>query len=60
MYYLYWSFDLVAETISFAVCVQTTGWCGVGLSPNGQMPGSDVVIGWVDESGDVTFHVSLF
>ena len=35
------------ETITFAVRVQTTGWVGFGLSPNGQMPNSDVVIGWV-------------
>ncbi|XP_065897525.1 putative DBH-like monooxygenase protein 2 isoform X2 [Dysidea avara] len=34
-----------------AVRVQTTGWIGLGFSPNGQMPGSDVVIGWVDNTG---------
>ena len=50
-YELYWSFDLEQENISFAVRVQTTGWIGFGLSPNGQMPQSDVVIGWVDENG---------
>ena len=50
-YELYWSFDLEKETISFAVRVQTTGWIGFGLSPNGQMPQSDVVIGWVDDNG---------
>ena len=47
-YILYWNFDLVREDITFAVRVQTTGWIGFGLSPNGQMPQSDVVIGWVD------------
>ena len=30
---------------------------GFGLSPNGQMPGSDVVIGWVDDDGNAHFHV---
>lgn len=51
-YTLYWNFDSEQETITFAVRVQTTGWVGFGLSPNGQMPSSDVVIGWVkgDES----------
>ncbi len=58
MYELFWSFDLDAETISFAVRVKTTGWVGFGLSPNGQMPGSDVVIGWVDSEGEKFFHVS--
>ena len=61
-YVLHWSFDLDAGdtgTISFAVNVSTTGWVGFGLSPNGQMPRSDVVIGWVDEQGESQFHVSF-
>ena len=57
-YELFWSYDLDAETISFAVRVRTEGWVGFGLSPNGQMPGSDMVIGWVDEEGQPFFHVS--
>ena len=56
-YDLYWSYNLTEQTISFAVCVQTTGWVGFGLSPNGQMTGSDVVIGWVDSTGGVQFRV---
>ena len=47
-YTLYWSFNNDAQTIRFAVRVRTTGWVGFGISPNGQMPQSDVVIGWVD------------
>ena len=57
LYELYWTFDNVAETISFAVRVQTTGWVGFGISPNGQMPNSDVVIGWVTDDGHTIFHV---
>ena len=57
LYELYWKFDNAAETISFAVRVQTTGWVGFGLSPNGQMPDSDVVIGWVTHSGETMFQV---
>ena len=57
-YTLYWSFDNDAQNISFAVRVRTTGWIGFGLSPNGQMPQSDVVIGWVDGSGGTHFDVS--
>ena len=56
-YKLHWSFDLEAKTISFAVNVSTTGWVGFGLSPNGQMPRSDVVIGWVEDDGQVEFQV---
>ena len=58
LYELYWTFDNEASTISFAVRVETTGWVGFGLSPNGQMPNSDVVIGWV-KNGETTFHVRL-
>ena len=60
LYELYWNFDNDAETISFAVRVQTTGWVGFGLSPNGQMPNSDVVIGWVTDDGETMFHVRFF
>ena len=58
-YALYWSFDNDAQNISFAVRVRTTGWIGFGLSPNGQMPQSDVVIGWVDGSGGTHFDVRI-
>ena len=58
-YTLYWNYDLTEKSISFAVRVRTEGWVGFGLSPTGQMPGSDVVIGWVDEQGNTSFHVSL-
>ena len=57
-YTLHWNFDLEQQTIAFAVNVSTTGWVGFGLSPNGQMPQSDVVIGWVDDDGNTQFHVS--
>ena len=58
-YTLHWNFDMEQQTIAFAVNVSTTGWVGFGLSPNGQMPQSDVVIGWVDNDGNTQFHVSL-
>ena len=58
-YKLHWNFDLEQETISFAVNVSTIGWVGFGLSPNGQMPQSDVVIGWVNNDGTTTFHVII-
>eukprot|EP00058_Branchiostoma_floridae_P019171 XP_002604660.1 hypothetical protein BRAFLDRAFT_94822 [Branchiostoma floridae] len=46
-YNLFWKFD--EEKIEFEAQVQTTGWVGLGLSPNGGMPGSDIVIGWVKD-----------
>ena len=56
-YKLHWNFDLKKHIIAFAVNVSTTGWVGFGLSPNGQMSQSDVVIGWVDSDGTTIFHV---
>ena len=50
-YTMFYSYDEDLSILRIAVLVQTTGWIGLGISPNGQMPGSDVVIGWVDQSG---------
>ncbi|XP_066270631.1 DBH-like monooxygenase protein 1 homolog [Branchiostoma lanceolatum] len=44
-FHLFWKFD--DEKIEAQV--QTTGWVGLGLSPNGGMPGSDIAIGWVKD-----------
>ena len=54
---LHWNFSVAERTIAFAVNVSTTGWVGFGVSPNGGMPNSDVVIGWV-RNGRVYFQVS--
>ena len=55
-YELCWNFDAATQNLSIAVRVNTTGWIGFGISPNGGMPNSDVVIGWV-AGGNTTFHV---
>ncbi|XP_078363554.1 DBH-like monooxygenase protein 1 [Oculina patagonica] len=48
---LFWTVDWDAETVSFAVEAETTGWVGFGFSTgSGQMIGSDVVIGWVKDN----------
>lgn len=57
-YKLHWNFDLEDQTVVFAVNVSTKGWVGFGLSPDGRMPLSDVIIGWVDNDGNTTFNVS--
>ncbi|XP_076818497.1 DBH-like monooxygenase protein 1 homolog [Clavelina lepadiformis] len=35
--------------ITFELHVQTTGWIGIGISPNGKMANSDIVVGWVKD-----------
>nr|QII19197.1 dopamine beta-hydroxylase [Sinonovacula constricta] len=52
-YVLFWNFN--SAHVTFEVHVQTTGWVGFGLSENGNMFPSDVVIGWVDDSGNAHF-----
>ena len=55
-YTLFWDFN--TTHIAFEVQVQTLGWIGFGISPNGKMYPADVVIGWVRE-GVVQFNVNL-
>ena len=57
-YVLHWNFSTAERTIAFAVNVSTTGWVGFGISPNGGMTNSDVVMGWV-RSERAYLHVSL-
>ena len=56
-YTMFYSYDTKLSILRIAVQVQTTGWIGLGISPNGQMPGSDVVTGWVDRSGQAFLQV---
>ena len=56
-YELHWHFDAATQNLSIAVRVQTTGWIGFGISPNGGMPNSDVVTGWVTSGGEAFFQV---
>ena len=58
-YQLQWTFDAAQKTITFNVVVQTTGWVGFGLSPDGGMVNSDVVIGWISSDGTAYFNVSV-
>ena len=59
-YELYWDVDEPSRNLSLAVRVNTTGWVGFGVSPNGGMPNSDVVMGWVEDDGTVAFQVVNF
>ncbi|ROT77268.1 dopamine beta hydroxylase [Penaeus vannamei] len=41
------------EDITFEIQVATKGYVGLGFSPNGGMAGSDIVLGWVTDGGEV-------
>ena len=48
-YLLCWKVDWSDRSITFSAKVATTGWIGLGFSPTGFMPNSDIVIGWVKD-----------
>jgi len=48
-YTLHWDFD--DTHIMFETVVKTNGYIGFGISPNGKMYPSDVVVAWVDDHG---------
>ncbi|XP_060907402.1 DBH-like monooxygenase protein 2 homolog [Labrus mixtus] len=48
---LKWGFDSLQGDITFKLVVNTTGWVGFGLSPNGGMQGADIVMGGLGPSG---------
>lgn len=55
-YIVYWAYN--KTHITFEVHVETKGYVGFGISPNGNMYPSDVVIGWVKD-GQTYFSVSF-
>ena len=48
-YTMHWHFNQTDITIK--CIVKTTGWFGFGLSPNGAMWNSDVVLAWISPDG---------
>ena len=57
-YELYWTYRPASSMLEMAVRVKTLGWFGLGISPDGQMSNSDVVIGWVTAGGTAMLRVS--
>lgn len=53
IYILYWNYT--DSDILFEVHVKTKGWISFGLSPNGDMFNSDIIITWINSNGTVHF-----
>jgi hypothetical protein len=53
IYRLYW--NVSSTNITAEIHCQTSGWVGFGLSPNGGMIGSNVVVGFIASNGAVNF-----
>ena len=50
---LNWNFT--SEDIYFKLVAKTNGWMGFGLSPNGGMLNSDLMVTWADPDGTIQF-----
>ena len=55
-FHIFWKYD--DTTITFEIHAKTLGWVGFGLSPNGGMTGSDVIVAWVKD-GQTHFTVII-
>lgn len=53
------NFSTSEQTITLAVKARTNGWVGFGVSLNGLMVNSDIMIGWVNDEGKAFLHVGL-
>jgi len=53
-----WSIN--GDTIFYTITAQTTGWVGLGLSPTGNMPNSDIIVGWVDDNTNAVVVLDRF
>lgn len=49
---------IINQDITFEIQARTLGYVGFGFSPDGNLAGSDIAIGWVDK-GQTYFQVSL-
>lgn len=59
-YMIYWKVTGLTQNdqITIEIHAKTLGWIGIGLSPNGGMPGSDIVIGgWNDKTAKPYLYV---
>ena len=55
----FYTYDDSIKTLKMAVKIFSLGWVGIGLSRDQFMPGSDIAIAWVDDSGKGHLQVSI-
>ena len=54
----FYTYDRDNQVLKMAVKVLSLGWVGIGFSSSQFMPGTDIAIGWVDDSGTGFLQVS--
>jgi hypothetical protein len=52
-YILYWNYN--STDITFELHAKSSGWAGFGISPNGGMQYSDLIIFWINSDGTSNF-----
>ncbi|XP_018009433.1 DBH-like monooxygenase protein 1 [Hyalella azteca] len=53
-FFMAWTAE--TEHVTFEIQVATLGYAGLGFSPSGGMQGADIILGWVDDSGEAHLH----
>ena len=53
VYILYWNYN--STDITFELQVKSSGWAGFGISPNGDMENSNVILFWMNSDGTSNF-----
>ena len=53
VYILYWNYN--STDITFELQVKSSGWAGFGISPNGGMENSNVILFWMNSEGTSNF-----
>ena len=50
------AYSILNDThIQIGIQCNNPGWCSIGISPNGQMPNSDIMFFWVDDSDSTVY-----
>lgn len=57
-YVLSWRVNVNTKQVTFKTEVRTQGWVGFGFTEQSGMTNSDVVIGYVQDSGKPILHVN--
>lgn len=47
-----WEIDYDSDEIEIEMSAKTTGWVAIGMTDTPHMPNSDVVVGWMETSGE--------
>ena len=57
---MYWTVDDSSDTVEIGLEVESSGWIGWGISPNGQMVNSDVIVAWIEDDEDQTPYLKNY